>query len=550
MRDIDKISEKVEKRKTQLQPLFVKDKENYDLWDGKRQIFDDHKMSINITGTEMVALSTKSQASLNRSRLDIRVLPPNPLANPDAVKVANQEEDMYYYGFEQADERLANIGEAPLSSNAIWDVIVLGRVPVRVLVYPDKETKEVIWDLLPMTPSFVTFSFDSKGLAWYRYETFRSPSSILEEYKKEVTEDAQGKGVSVSDYWDRKHNVVYLTKAKERLKTWEHPFKEVPAIIRGVNVGPKAITSEGILVTAWGQSIFDHVKEPFKDLNKLRSITATQAHFLAKRPIEEIYEDGTDANLEEEQLDFHPGALLKHPKSIELKSMEISDIPASMMAMMGDISTGIQRATYAALSPDEPGHSGAALRILGQDKQDTLTPGTGTLNSMYTGICKMFKRQILKQELTITVKTVANGVYEVYEMVPELLDNDFHVNAVLVRQDVYDDVEALSRAQMYLQLGLKSRSKVMEEVLLEQDVPNQIAEMTIENIKAAIPEFDLKEGIKIFMNKGMEEEANMAKEHLFLLEAQKRQAVIPPEAQGQPPQGTPTGQPPRPSGVR
>ena len=55
MKDIKKITTKVEKRKTQLQALFDKDKENYDLWTGAEQIFDTHKMSVNITGTEMTS---------------------------------------------------------------------------------------------------------------------------------------------------------------------------------------------------------------------------------------------------------------------------------------------------------------------------------------------------------------------------------------------------------------------------------------------------------------------------------------------------------------
>jgi len=94
MRNVDDISEKVEKRKKQLQPLWDKDEENYDLWAGVEQKFDTHKMAINITGTEMVALSLRVQASLVRSRLDVHVLPPTPLPNPDAVTTANQEERM------------------------------------------------------------------------------------------------------------------------------------------------------------------------------------------------------------------------------------------------------------------------------------------------------------------------------------------------------------------------------------------------------------------------------------------------------------------------
>ena len=79
MKDIEKIADKVEKRKTQLQPLFDKDKENYDLWAGVEQKFDTHKMAINITGTEMTSRSRRVQASMVRSRLDIHVLAPGAL---------------------------------------------------------------------------------------------------------------------------------------------------------------------------------------------------------------------------------------------------------------------------------------------------------------------------------------------------------------------------------------------------------------------------------------------------------------------------------------
>jgi len=545
MRDIDKISEKVEKRKIQLQPLFDKDKENYDLWAGVEWKFDKHPMAINITGGEMVALSRRTQSSINRSRIDIRVLPPNPLPNPDAEKTANLEEDMYYFILEKADERLANMGEHSLLSSSSWDVTNLGRVPVRVLVHYDKKAGEVAYDIRPMIPSLTSFDFDARGLAWICFETFRSPASIKDEYKKDVIEETQGTGISVSDYWDRGHNVRYLTKSKEQLGTaWKHPFGEVPAILQPVAGAPKSITNEGINVAAWGQSIFDAVKIPFRKLNMLRSITATHAHILAKNPTEIIYEDGTDPNIEEEHFEFHAGSKIKHARSVTFQPMKQNDIPASMMTMMGDLQATIEKATYAFINPDPSGHSGAALRILGQDKRDVETPGIEALNIMYTRICRMVKKQIITLGLTIPVKTVANGQYEVYDMVPTELENDFYVNAVLVSQDVYDDVEALQRAQMYLQLGLKSKSKVMEEVLLEQDVPNQINEMIIQDVEDAIPEFKLKKAIGIWNEKVMPEEAKMAMKRLAMLEIQSQQALgMPGEAPagGEPPTG---GQPP------
>ena len=544
MRDIEKIVEKVEKRKTQLQPLFEKDKENYDLWAGKEQIFGEHKMDVNITGTEMTALSRKTQASIERSNLDIHVIPPGKLPNPDAIETANQEERMYYFGFREADERLVAIGENKLLSSTAWQAIVLGRVAVRVLVYQDDDGN-IIWDYLPLNPSFLTFSFDNKGLAWGCYETFRSPAAIKSEYGVEVDEECQGKGISVSDHWDREHNTTYLTKAKERLgKAWKHDLKEVPIILQAVAGGPRTINAEGIDVTAWGQSIFDPVKVPFRKLNELRSIWATHAHMLAKRPTEEIYEDGTDPNIEEEHLDFHAGALIKHAKSIELKPMDMAEIPNSLPALAGDISTGIMRATYADLSPDKPAHSGAALRILGQDRRDTETPRVSTIDTMYTRICRMAKKQFLTQGLTIPVRTVVNGEYQVYDMAPDKLDNDFYVDARLVLRDVYSEVEALQTAQMKLQLGLASREDVMEEDLSIQDVPARSFKIEWEKIKDAIPEIRLKEMIKVLKeDMQLPEEAAMLKRELAMLEIQKQQALT--GGMGQPP-GQPGGAPTRP----
>jgi hypothetical protein len=544
MRDIDAISDKVKKRKDQLQPLFEKDKENYDLWAGKEQKFGDHKMDVNITGTEMTALSRKTQASIERSNLDIHVIPPGKLPNPEALETANEEERMYYFGFRQADERLVTIGENKLLSATAWQAIVLGRIAVRVLVYQDDDGN-IVWDYLPLNPSFLTFSFDNKGLAWACYETFRSADCIKDEYGVDAQEETQGKGISVSDYWDREHNVTYLTKGKERLgKVWKHSLDEVPIILQPVAGGPRVVTEEGIDVTAWGQSIFDHVKVPFRKLNELRSIWATHAHMLAKRPTEEIYEDGTDPNVEEEHLDFHAGALIKHPKSIELKPMDLADIPNSVPVLAGDISTGIQRATYADLSPDKPAHSGSALRILGQDRRDTETPRVDSLDTMYTRICRMAKKQSIAQGLTIPVRTVVNGEYQVYDMAPDKLDNDFYVDARLVLRDVYSEVEALQTAQMKLQLGLASREDVMEEDLSIQDVPARSFKINWEKIRDEIPELRLKEMIKVLEeDMQLPEEASMLKRELAMLELQKQQTLM--GAMGQP-----TGAPPaRPTGV-
>jgi len=151
--------------------------------------------------------------------------------------------------------------------------------------------------------------------------------------------------------------------------------------------------------------------------------------------------------------------------------------------------------------------------------------------------------------LTIPVKTVLNNSYQVYDIVPELLENDFYVHAELVRQDVYDEVKALQRAQMMMQLRVMSREDVMESVMQVQDTQTQIAKMDIEDVEATIPELKLKRAIKIYKERGMEEEASMAEEHLALIEFQRRsqieQMFTQSQQGGMPPEGAaPGGMPP------
>jgi len=540
MKNIDDIVEKVEKRKKQLQPLFEKDKENYDLWTGKEQIFDTHKMSVNITGTEMTSHGRRTQASMVRSRLDIHVLPPNPLENPDAVRNANQEERMYYYIFDQADERLAEMGEALLLPSTSWQIVVPGRTAVLVWIY--EEDGEIVWNIDPLNVSFLTFEFDKKGLAWACYETFRSPSAIKEEYKKvkDVTEEAEGKGISVSDYWDRKDNVTYITKTKEVLETRVNKSGEVPIIFQPVAGAPKTIDEQGIDVKAWGQSTYDPVKTSFRSLNKMRSIAATQAHLIAKAPLDHSYADGSEPVLTTETLDFYPASMMTHPDSEKLESMKIADIPNSLMAMMGEQQTGIQRLTGAELHPEWAGSSGAALRIAGQDRQDVLVPGVTTLNNLYTRICRMLKKQLIAQGLTISVKTIANGEYLVKDMTPELLDNDFYVKAEFIKQDVYDEVEKLQTAKMMIDSQLLSREDAMERIMNEPDVPAQMMKIKIEAVEAAIPELTLPDIIQAYdRDMNLPDKAKILKKHLAMMELEKQQAVGPPQER------PPTGAPPR-----
>jgi len=175
----------------------------------------------------------------------------------------------------------------------------------------------------------------------------------------------------------------------------------------------------------------------------------------------------------------------------------------------------------------------------------------------------MSKKEIVIGGLTIPVKTVVNDTYEIYDMKPKLLKNDFYVSAEFISKDVYNEVEALQEAQIYQDNRWMSRKAIMEKKLKMQDVPAQLEEMDEDEVEAAIPEFKLRKMIKRkqgrydrLMEQGIEDkdladQIKMLKEQLGMLIAQKQQAVQPPppgaegapSPQRQPPPARPQGAP-------
>lgn len=524
MKDIEEISHKIKTRKDQLGQLYGKFSENIALWNGKEQIFDSHKAAVNITGTELVSKALQVQASLVRARLDIRVRPPDRTPNPSANEQANQEELMYYYGYDQADHKLGLLGEAELLPSLAWQNVILGMMAVRVLVYGSGE--RIIWDFLPMNPQNLVFSFGADGLSWFSYETFRSKESLKEQYGVDI-EKRSGKSISVTDYWDNKHNVRFLTESKERLgKIWKHPFGETPAIIHFVGNSPRVIgETEDASSQTWGESVFDHSKVAFRKLNQLRSIAATHARQLAQMPLDYTYPEGSEPHLEEDDLHYYAGALYKHPETEKLTGIKTADIPPSLVSSINELRAALEDVTYAELHPDRPAHSGSALRILGQGRSDFLGPRFLALDRVYTRICHMVKRQIIKQGLEIPVRTVVEDNYKVYNIIPALLDNDFYVDAQFIREDAYDEVEALQRAQMLQSQRLMSREDILDRVMREPDPQGQISKMDIEDVENSVPELKVKRAIKLYADRGMFEEVGLAKELLATMELERKMKV-------------------------
>jgi len=549
MIEISEIIEKVNKKEQEFDDLYKQMDEDYDLWNVKKRDFDTHPMAINITSNDPRSLSDRVQAYLIGSKLQLTVLPPENHPAPNAKEVANKEERLYHFGFEQADIRLRRILEAKLLNSLAWFALVRGVIAARVLVYPDAEGN-IMWDFLGLDPRYLTFEIGRDGLAWVAYKTFRSPQSLKDDYKFEGGSSNE-KGIEVLDYWDREINAtIAISGGGKTGNTLQDPIKhglsEIPIIIVPVSMSPRICDSSGIKITSWGQSVFAPNRLSYKQVDELRTILATHAHLLAKSPTVFQREAGQPPyTLPPGDIPYYAGATMVLPPGVTATRLPVPDIPHSLETAIGLGRGDIQRATYSDIEMGQLSFqlSGTALRMLKAEIDKVVGPRKQALVDTYTDMCRMIKKQVVEQGLTIAVKTVSGDSYATYDMVPELLDNDFYIGADFVIQNAWEELEAYQLAQMAMQNKLMSRETAMNDILKIQDTKAELEKMIIEEVEAMSPELKLFKAGEIYTRTGQERELAIVAQELQQILQQKRVAV---EGATAPQQAPVAGQAPMP----
>lgn len=536
MIDTDKILSKIAKKEQDFSELYAKMDEDYDLWNVKPRVFDTHDMAINITGNDPRSLFDKVQAYLIGSEVQTSVLPPENHPAPEAKETANTEERLYHFALEQADIRLRGILEAKLLNTLSWHGLARAIIAARILVYPDS-AGNIIWDFLPLDPRYLTFGIGRDGLSWTGYKTFRDPESLKDDYRKELG-GGDNRGVEVTDYWDKEHNVI-LTKGGETLQTpWKHGLGEVPVVIMPVATGPRVSDPKEAKTASWGQSIFAPNRLSYKQVDELRTILATHAHLLAKSPTVFQTEAGQPQfTLPEGDIPYYAGATMVLPPGVKASRLPVPDIPHSLETAIGLGRGDIQRATYSDIEMGQLSFqlSGTALRMLKAEIDKVVGPRKQALVDAYTDICLMIKRQIVKQGLTVPVKTVYKDNYSVYDMVPSLLDNDFHVSVDLVVENPWEELERYQLFQMATQNRAMSRETGMDKILKIQDVKAELEKINLEDVAAVTEEIKLWEAMKIYKRTGQVRELNFVSARLQQLEQMRGAQMEQTMAGGQPP---------------
>ena len=520
---IEEIIEKIKKKEQdEFSTIYEEMDQDYDLWNVKPRIFDAHKMAINITGNDPRSLFDKVQAYLIGSKLQIKVLPPENHPAPEAKEVANAEERLYHFAIEQADIRLRGILEANLLNSLSWHSLARGMAAARVLIYPDNKGN-IMWDILPLDPRYLTFGIGRDGLSWTAYKTFRDPISLKEDYNVDLHGEAN-RGVEVIDYWDKEANVILTSQGQLLEKVLEHKLEEVPVIIRPVAMSPRLVDPTGNRRMSWGQSIFAPNRLTYRQVDLLRSVLATHAHMLAKSPT--VFQSDVGVapyTLPENEVPYYAGAVMNLPAGVRAVRLPIPDIPHSLETAIGLGRGDIQRATYSDIGYgiDQPPHSGTALTMLRAEMDKVIGPRKQALTDVYTDICLMIKRQIVKQGLTVPIKTVYQDKYAIYDMVPSQLDNDFHVSVDFTIEHPWEELERYQLFQMATQNGAMSRESGMNNILKIDDVKAELEKMTLEEVEAMSAELKLWKAMKIYERTGQEKELNIVASQLQQVLQQK-----------------------------
>ena len=538
---IEDIKTKVTAKELELNALYNRMDSDFDLWNIKKRVFDNHTMAINITSNDPRSLVDKMQSRIAGSQRRIQVKFPEPLVSPEDTSVANGIERLFHYGFTQADLRLRKRLLSNLNDSLTWFSLVRGVIAVRVLVYPDKDGN-VIFDYMPLDPRFLTYSVDNEGLSWVGYKTFRSKDSLKGEYGVDLSEPSQGRGIEVLDYWDREVNAV-MTQNEELKAPKKHNLNGVPVVIIPVAMRPRIADMEGIMIEGYGESVYAPNRLEYEQCDRLASILATHANLLAKQPIVNYWDPNTlGPNGQPVMLEtpaYIPGAIINLPNTHRLDRLPTPDIPKSLDIAIGQSRARIQRASFTDIEYGQLSFqlSGTALGMLRDDMDKLFGPRIRALSHANTDLCWMVRQQIIDQGLTVPVKVMEKDEYHSYEVTPEDLAQDYYLDVMFSSRKPWEELEVYQIIEMATKLGILSTATAREEIAKIPDAETEDIKVLMERAKDQIPEIQLYQAADGFVKQGRDREAAIVGQQLQQIimarQGQMAGGGVPPEEEAQ-----------------
>jgi len=544
--DVNDIVELVkEKERETFQELYDQMDADYDIWNLKSRVFDDHKQYINVTSNEPRTYANSVMAQVVNSPRQISVKIPDAMGNVDQIALGNDLERFYEFAFKKADLRLRRLLEPNLLDAVAWYAFLRGEAAVRPLIYQLGD--KIIFDIRALDPRHLTYEIGGDGVDWYAYTTYRTKKSIESEYKKDVGEQGQ-RYIEVIDYWDKKVNIT-CTPSEMLRKPKPHKLKRVPVVISPVATRPVIASSgEGILLKGSRESIMSSNREEYYLNDQLLSIAATHANLRAKMPMVNYF-DPDQGGEPITQPVWVPGTLMNLPmRGNKIEELPFPDIPRSLETMIGQTQGRIQRGARSYVSFGQLSFelSGTALNQLMQTQLLALSPYLRAIDFLYEDICWLLSEQVQMGGYMVDVQGEdKEGKFYTYQVGPESFPDNFYIEISHDPVTSWMNLERLQTIEMGTRLGVFSLATAREEVAKLPDAQSEKKKILLEKLEEQFPELMIDDGIEALIAQGrMKQAAILGQKFQQMLQQTAmegggpEQGMPPPEG-GMPEQGMP-----------
>jgi len=455
-------------------------------------------------------------------------------------------ERLLHFALDMADRRLRKLLLPPLREAVIWHSIVRGWVAARTLVYKAK-SKDVIFDILPLDPRWLTYDTGGDGLLWTGYKTLRSGAALKDEWSYKAGKETEN---VVIDYWrhdgDKKFTNAVICD-KEFIKPLTvHKIRSFPVTVLPVATRPPASTTSGDESEGYGDSIFAPLRDINKTRNKFASIVATHANLLAKQPIINYYDEQgkplqTTVYLAE--------GVLNLPKDHNvLEAAPMKEIAPTVVQILGWLNEQMERASLPHIPVSSPPPSGTLYNLVQEAGNKVFNPQLKNLTYLYTEICCQIEEQLIDSNIKVDVRYEEKKKYFETQVTPVDLKKPHITKVEFTARTPWTQFDTYQIADMAKRLGLPDA--FIHEYILKLPDPKGLGDMSAIEMAEHSPKMAMVRAIQALMVAGRQDEAEQVMRDLYQLEVSEQQATLPtspisptPTAptQGQPPVGIGSG---------
>lgn len=524
---------------------------DFDLWNNKQVIYDDHPESINVTTNHPRTFADDIYAPLSRAEMQIIIRMVQEEGEDKRDEIAKLER-LYQFAFEKADERLAGmIDTIPFRDWIIWLFENRGRAAARILV--EKTPSGIVFNFTPYDPRWLQYQAGENGLVWVAYKMFKSKLDLEADYGdalkdnwlKRVVDNMTGRfrnSIPFYDYWEVSDpakpteitNAMICQNELVQEPTY-HKLPSIPVLIRAVATRPPIVTTEDgdPNIASFGDSIYAPNRAIYSLENKVLSIEATRGNLLAKQPIVNYY--GSNGK-ELHDTTMQPGGVINLPAADnKLDAVPMKEVPVTLLEFSKEVTSMRESAELPHLPIGGQPPSGTLYSMIEQSGDKIFVPQLRALNDFYGDILRMVEAQLIEKKYKVKVKTEAKRQYYEVDVTFTDLKRPHIIKVEFTARAPWRDLDKYQVADMAKRLGLPD--EFIWEYLLKLQDPKGLSDMAAMEVAAHSPNLARLKAIEGFMKRGRHAEALALIKELYNEEMQGQELGQPT---GQPTGGQPT----------